>query len=135
MTDRISLKRTKTFVLVIGHRGRAIKTSSGAIIYLRCDYNYNAVKAFSMIGKHTDIRIDLGGHTLTDNSSHNYGLLCSSKKESTDTVISETPLRVSRYFKGGMPNIALGKKITVENLRFFALFSLSEVSRRIWQSS
>ena len=70
---------TKTFVLVIGHRGRAIKTSSGAIIYLRCDYNYNAVKAFSMI--------------------------------------------------------ALGKKITVENLRFFALFSLSEVSRRIWQSS
>ena len=113
---------TKTFVLVIGHGGRAIKTSSGAIIYLRCDYNYNAVKAFSMIGKHTDIRIDLGGHTLTDNSSHNYGLLCSSKKESTDTVISETPLRVSRYFRGGCPILRWGRKSRLKIFGFSPFF-------------
>lgn len=110
------------FPRLLGHRGRAIKTSSGAIIYLRCDYNYNAVKAFSMIGKHTDIRIDLGGHTLTDNSSHNYGLLCSSKKESTDTVISETSLRVSRYFKGGCPILRWGRKSQLKIFGFSPFF-------------
>ena len=68
---------------------RAYKSyKSGAVVYLRRDFDYNAAKAFSMIGSISDIVIDLGGHTITDNSTHSYGLLYVSKKQATDTTIT-----------------------------------------------
>lgn len=67
----------------------AYKTyKSGAVVYLRRDFDYDAAKAFSMIGSIRDIVIDLGDHTITDNSTHYYGLLYMSKKQATDTTIT-----------------------------------------------
>ena len=68
---------------------RAYKSyKSGAVIYLRRDFDYTAAKSFSMMGSINDIVIDLGGHTITDNSTHYYGLLYISKKQATDTTVT-----------------------------------------------
>jgi len=67
----------------------AYKTyKSGAVVYLRRDYDYNAAKAFNNIGYINDIVIDLGGHTILDNSTHYYGLLYMSKKQAAGTKIT-----------------------------------------------
>jgi len=65
----------------------AKNTGDGAVIYLRRDFTYTAKQYNNLNQQKGTLYIDLGGHTLTDGSTHNYALFYCSKKQSADTSV------------------------------------------------
>ena len=58
------------------------------VLFLRGDYEYAATKSWANIGKLRYILFDLNGYTLTDSSTHNYGLVYFSMKQTGDTAVT-----------------------------------------------
>ena len=65
----------------------AKNTGDGAVIYLRRDFTYSAKQYNNLNQQKGTLYIDLGGHTLTDASTHDFALFYCSKKQTTDTSI------------------------------------------------
>ncbi len=65
----------------------AKNTGDGAVIYLRRDFTYSAKQYNNLNQQKGTLYIDLGGHTLTDASTHDFALFYCSKKQTANTSI------------------------------------------------
>lgn len=65
----------------------AKNAGDGAVVYLRADFVYNTRQYDNLGQQKGTLYIDLGGHKLIDESTHNYGLFYSTKKVTYDTTV------------------------------------------------
>ena len=62
-------------------------SGDGAVVYLRRDFVYTEKQYNNLNQQKGTVTIDLGGHTITDASTHNYALFYCSKKQTANTSV------------------------------------------------